>query len=122
MELQLVRRFACAVNSGLRSNIGWNNFDADVKNGYSFKPPARWPGLYYFLYLQAADGTVVATNDTTLIALGVPTIDETFEAFFVKKRGLIDQVEVTADLQVLRYKTWRAGVTSDWIDYQPKNA
>ena len=99
------------------SNIGWNNFDADVKRGYKFKPAQDWPGLYIYLYCKDANDITVATTDPT--QTGVTTIDEAFEKLFVTTNGTIDRVDVTDDFKIIRYKTWQAGKASGWITYPP---
>lgn len=97
------------------SNIGWNNFDPDVKNGYKFKPKGYWGGLYVHIYFKDKNGEIVKTNDTDLSDVG--KIDDEFEKLYIKKRGTIDSVEVSDDFKILRYKTWRAGKESDWVNY-----
>jgi hypothetical protein len=127
------------------SNVGWNNFDADVANGYKFKP-GSWRGMYYMLYLIADEEAgpdqygytapktiddkdpikkgigklVVMTNDNRLE--GVEKLTEEFEKAFVKTHGSIKTVDINEKFEVLRYKTWWQGQTSDWIKYEPATA
>ncbi len=114
MELKVHEKFTDEVNPYSESNIGWNNFDPDVKNGYKFKPNKNWQGSYYFLYFKI-NNKIIATTDNTLT--NIPKIDEVFEKFFCKKEGTIDRVELSDDFKILRYKTWSCGEASEWINY-----
>ena len=113
MELEVTREFTKNVDNS-KTNIGWNNFDADVSNGYKFKPKSDWEGLYVFLYFINGD-KIISTTDKTLTDAHI--INEDFEKFFVKKRGTVDRIEMSDDFKILRYKTWSCGKTSEWKSY-----
>lgn len=115
MTLKVFKEFTQHINNS-KTNIGWNNFDANVKNGYKFKPQKNWQGLYFFLYFKTDNGKIIMTTDNTLA--DVKIIDDRFEEFFIKKRGTIDKVEISNDFKILKYKTWNSGKISDWIDYR----
>lgn len=128
-----------------QSNVGWNNFDPDVSNGYKFKP-GNWRGMYYMLYLISNEEAgedqygytepktisdknpinkgigklVVMTNDNRL--KDVPKLTEEFEKAFVNTHGSIKVVDVNEEFKILRYKTWWQGHESEWITYDPAKA
>ena len=129
-------------------NIGWNNFDPYVKNGYVHKPKKGWNGLYYHLYLVGQDAPdigeyglhqderykktivkhtvdkpcrkIVLTNDVELT--NTPQLSEAFEKLYVEKHGSLDHVLVTKELdgtlKISKIKTWSRGITSDWLNVE----
>ncbi len=128
------------------TNVGWNNFDAYVKNGYLFNPPKYWQGMYYLVYFTSDEQVkrgepgysmksltyvkestgkdecfrVVASNDPDL---SVQPIPGDFLRFIVRKSGLLERVRVTSGsdgFRVAAYQTWSAGKTSAWKEYKPK--
>ena len=111
MELHITEKIIKNINT----NIGWNNFDPDIKNGYKFKPPNSWYGLYINLYFKTPDNKIIATTDITLI--DIYKIDEKFEKFYTENNGRIDKIKISEDFKILKYKTWSRGKTSEWINY-----
>jgi hypothetical protein len=128
----------------LPCNIGWNNFDPNVSNGYKFKP-GSWRGMYKQLYLVADTkpkddeyGFVPMKNVCELAQVGkgltdpkcrkivmttnskledVPKFTEEFEKIYCDTHGSIDIIEVDDDFNVLRFKTWWQGEISQWHTY-----
>lgn len=121
------------------SKIGWNNFDAEVINGYSIiNPKESWPGRYVHIYLVSNEipktgdwiynsGKVIKketdiegkkiemTNDLSLE--NIPKVPESFEKAFAQARGMYDRVLVDSSLEIIKVKKWSAGKTSDWLKY-----
>jgi hypothetical protein len=58
--------------TNIKSNIGWNNFDANVKNGYKHMPGKNWNGMYVHLYFisdeEIKEGDAICNPNAKLIS------------------------------------------------------